>query len=289
VTTFQNPFSIGISSNVKYNHMASDQLNVMTYGVATSIPNNVFWTQDVFSLNQTGKCPNTCFQITSEIFNETTPDAAINYVDTFTTNCVKNGGTPTKAVDTFYCDSKWQTGLTFPLTLKLMVVAGTETSGKYIDENYISFQYWLSNGPDAKKWIQFDRMDFNNLVSGKRIPGDPLFKVSGDPMATPPFSSTTRCGTGSSGSYSCPLLNDAENVLGGYAGGANVLFDNLNAKTQLLYWTGTKFDFVPHAFSAGADTGEATVNTYSLGSKAQFAGTVFGNDTLGSDDAIQLY
>jgi DNA-binding beta-propeller fold protein YncE len=289
VTTFQSPFSIGVSSSSIYNHEASDQLNVMAYGVATSIPDGVYWTQNVLSLNQSSRCPNTCYQFTSEFFNVTRPGSDVDYTDTFASTCVKNGGTPIDLEDTFYCTTPWRSGLTFPLTVKIIVITGTETSGKFKDENYMSFEYMLSDGPQKNKLIEFDHWDFNNLLSGSKIKGDPHFLVSGNPMTTPWFSATTRCGTGTSGSYACPLLNDAENVIAGFGGLANVNFSSVNAKMQLLYMKGSKLDFVPHAFSAGTDTGENAINVYSLGNAAQFSGTATGDTTEGSDDAIQLY
>ena len=58
---------------------------------------------------------------------------------------------------------------------------------------------------------------------------------------------------------------------------------------QLLYLKGSSLAFVPHALSAGADTGEDAVNVYSLGNAAQFSGLVTGTSELGSDDSVQLY
>ena len=181
-TTFQS-LSIGASSIAKYDHEASDQLNVMTYGIATSIANGVYWTQDVLSLNQSGACSvGTCFQLTSEIFNETLPGSAISYKGAFTHTCSNQGvaGHVTKGLETYYCDTRWEQGLTFPLTVKLLVETGIESSGKFDLQPFISFQYKLSTGPSPGVWIQYDRLDFNNVLSGHRITGDPLFKVSGE-------------------------------------------------------------------------------------------------------------
>lgn len=286
VTTFKSPFDVGLSSLPNYDHMASDQLNVMAYGVATDIPNGVYWVQNVLSLNQSNTCDNdTCYQFTSEFFNMTQPGASVDYKDTFASTCLKNGGTVYDDSTTFYCNTPWLSGLTFPLTVKMFLITGTETSGKYKGENYMSFEYELSDGPQANEVIKFDRWDFNNLLSGSSIPGDPHFLVSGNPMTTPWYSATQRCAPGGA----CPLLNDAENVLGGFASSASVNFTHVNAKMQLLYKDGSKLDFVPHAFSAGTDTAESALNVYSLGNAAQFAGTDTGNSKQGADDGIQIY
>ena len=186
---------------------------------------------------------------------------------------------------TYYCDTQWEQGLTFPLTVKLLVETGTETKGKFIDQPYISFQYWLSDGPSPNKWIEFDRLHFNNALSGTRIPGDPLFKVSGNPSLTPFYKGSTKCGTGADGTLACPLMNDAENVICGYAGGAQVAFTKISATFKLEYWTGTAYTFIPHAFSAGADTGEDAQNVYIMGNAVKFEGT----SSLGADDGVQLY
>jgi YVTN family beta-propeller protein len=286
-TTFKS-LTIGDSNIAKYSQEASDQLNVMTYGMPTSIANGIYWTQDVLSFNQNATCTSgTCFQLTSEIFNNTIPGSAISYKGAFAYTC-NNHGTPghvTPALETYYCDTKWEQGLTFPLTVKLLVETGTETSGKFKDQPYISFQYWLSNGPFPNQWIQFDRLHFNNVLSGHRINGNPVFKVDGKSPLTPYYSGSTKCGTGADGKQACPLMNDAENVICGYAGGAQVAFTDLSAKFQLEYWDGSAYKFIPHAFSSGADTGETAQNIYITGSALHFS----GSSHIGADDAVQLY
>jgi hypothetical protein len=278
-----NKLSIGTSSQAAYNNLASLQLNVMAYGMPSHISNGIYWTQDVFSLNQSSTCPNLCFQLTSEIFNMTVPGGTILYKNGISYTCSNNGvkGHVTKAANTYYCDTKWQTGLELPLTVKLEVTTGTETSGKFKGEGYLSFNYLLSSGPASDTWIQFDRIHFNNtLPSGKKVSGNPVFEVSGSPATTPPYSSTQRCSA-----TVCPLANDAEIDFEGYAGLAQVQFLQLAATMNLYYLSAGTYTLVPHAFSAGADTGETAANVYVARN-----GTVStGNASVGSDDAVQLW
>jgi hypothetical protein len=147
------------------------------------------------------------------------------------------------------------------------VITGLETSGQFTGTPFVSFQYFITSGSNANKWIEYDRVHFNNVRSGHRIPGNPLFTVSGSPAKAPDNF----------------LLNDAEIVFCGFASRDEVQFVDLKATMWLLYLNGGSFTFVPHAFSSGADTGESTVNAYIKPSG--FRGTI----SAAGDNSNQLY
>ena len=285
--------NIGTSSAAGYNNMGSLQLNVVDYGVpTTTIGGDVYWVQNVFSMAMSGATlpfgnPRTtttcaaalCYQFTSEIFNFSARGAGITYRygvsptnNTLAHKCNDNGvlGHVTSAAATYYCDTQWRNGdgVTLPLQIKLLVITGIETPpSKYAGEAFISFQYWMSSGVHANRWIEYDRLDFNNtLTSHTAVTGTPGFRVSGAPLYTP------------SGHY-----NDAEIVFCGYAGSADVRYPVLQAQLYLLYLSGGVLKVVPHAYAAGADTAETT-------------GTVYPKPTgvhtqamTGSDSTNQLY
>jgi YVTN family beta-propeller protein len=277
--------TIGDSTVVQYNNEASLQLNVIDYGVATSIANGVYWTQDVMSIANAGAalrfnkttttCVSLCVQFTGEIFNFTQNGAPITYKEgansVFKYKCNDNGtpGNVSKEASTYFCDTPWEQGITLPITVKLLVITGTETSGPFNGQNYISFQYLINSGIHANKWIEFDRLHFNNLLSGTRIPGNPLFTVSGSPLFAP------------DGVHP----DDAEIVFCGYAASASVAFTSLQASMWLLDLNSTAhgFTFVPHSFASGSDTAETTNNLYIKPTHPR--GTV----QVGGDNTGQLY
>jgi len=74
--------SIGNSSNPTRDQEMSLQLNVMTYGISTSVNNGTYWTQDVMSLDSnSSSCPHPiCYQFFSEFFNMS---SGVNAYNTF--------------------------------------------------------------------------------------------------------------------------------------------------------------------------------------------------------------
>jgi hypothetical protein len=284
--TAVNSLGVGASSAAAYSGISSLQLNVVDYGVATSIPNGIYWTQDVISLASAGAnlpfnhattpCASpVCIQFTSEIFNFTQPGAGITYTEdgnnVLTYKCNNNGllgHTTLTDPSTYYCDTQWQQGITLPFTIKLLVITGVEGPGPYDGQPYISFQYLINKGVNANKWIEFDRIHFNNKFTGKTVTGNPLFTVSGAPLKTP------------DGHF-----NDAEIVFCGYAGSAAVAFTSIQASMWLLDLNSTAagFTFVPHAFASGSDTAETVTNVYIKPTAPR--GTAY----LGGDNTGQLY
>ena len=279
VTTIKS-LDVGKSNAAAYNKMSSLQLNVVDYGVPT-FADGIYWTQNVISLASAGatlpfnkttsSCASpVCIQFTSEIFNFTQSGAGITYKigSTKVLNylCSNNGvkGQPKKSASTYYCDTPWAQGITLPVTIKLRVITGTESSGKFNGEPFISFQYFLTSGANANKWIQYDRLDFDNSISGSVVAGNPLFTVSG--AHTP---------TGH--------MDDAEIVFCGYAGSASVQFSSLKANMGLYYLNAGVYTKVPHAFSSGSDTGESTTNVFV--NPVGMTGTAY----RGTDDTGQLY
>jgi hypothetical protein len=76
------------------------------------------------------------------------------------------------------------------------------------------------------------------------------------------------------------LYYDAENVLGGFVGGCNVIVTQITASMQLYAHT----ILVKHAYSMGGNTAETVEGVHMTSNGANGA-----NAVTGTDDAVQLW
>ena len=332
--------SIGNSSIPRFDERMSLQLNVMTYGVSTSINNGTYWTQDVMFIDtNSSSCPHPiCYGFQSELFNDTSGNLAndtfgilgpnetpqgrfaplnslntcyLYYEDNRTGIPIKNCGVlahqgtcqaqisisaASPYADTYTCYTAPPNGgltlpfdgLTIPFAVSLKVTTGIQKGGTYNGSPFISFWYQiseLSKGSKPGKFIQFDKVYFDNRLAGP-TPGKcaitwvllpkgvrcPAFVVSGDqqfaPAAWPPGW----------------LFNDAEIVLCGFGNGAIATLTSLQAFMKLYHDSAP----IPHGYSFGLDTAEGVTDVISSVMAANKQGWT-ANPGIGADNFEPLY
>jgi hypothetical protein len=239
------------------------QLNAVTNGVIENSNAGTYWTQDVAAITQNNAFCNIfgCFpttytiQFLDNIWNFTTSTAGMNGPITGNLLGKCSGGIGSSSGTNFY----FCVGPTFTTTLPFTIVLTTivdvnPTNG----DSRVGFFYEVAS-PTVLSSGGYDTVDFSSNFAGS-----PTYSIGG---------------TAPNG-----IPSDLENIIGGGAGGALVQMNTINAFMNLEFESASGLALVPHAWSAGGETGEDVSNVYVF---QAFPST--GQAVSGADDFIQLW
>ena len=203
------------------------QLNTVVTNI--SVPGStdgVYWTQNVFSVNQNS------LTFEDNVWNFSSSGAAMQYNTLY-------AGNGTLVPDDFYYDY----GPTIPLSYPYTVNVYLNTS--IVDNRDVVYFGYEVDTPNQIYQGIYDTVVFNNPNAATPPTQTPAFEVSG--------------------LYPNPagLLYDSEFVLGGPGGGSNAVFSELNATMTLRYQDGSGYATTPSAWDFGGDTGETATGVSS--------------------------
>lgn len=248
--------------NATTNPPEKGELTLQQNNVAVHVDQNgnpgVYWTQDVALVTQE-KGGNYSIQGIDNIWNFSASGAMMSGVHgNLEGDCASSGiGTPGQ----YFCEQNEAFITTLPFSIYLEMIIGTAPGGTYSGSATVIFCIAVDHGSSGLSEC-FDQVAFNGVAKAT-----PLFEVSGKSRAP-------------NGSY-----YDAETVLCGPGGGANVVIKSIAATIVDTYQANASamFKSVPHAYSEGSDTAE-TVSGVLMGHSGKT-----GKAKSGSDNGVFLW
>ncbi len=231
--TYSNNLEVNSSD---YNHSFSIQLNGVLF-VENNNGTQTYFLQDAVGINSLLKG----LYLADNVWNESSLNA------TYTRNSITGGGGICNFVgkdNTPFGDFSYEQGLyyyisnnTYNYTLPLILRLFINESYKENKGIYINFYVEKQNG---------DLFPFNSVFIRDRSLKLAYILVDGYNY-TPVFS-----------------YYDAELIIGGFGGGASVLFNGFNSTLKLLYYNEIlhRYSYFPSYYSFGRDTGEGAYDLH---------------------------
>lgn len=236
-----------------------------------------YWTQDVPFLSYYPASQTYSVVPLDNIWNFTGVDNVPGNMTYVTGNlnnqCVAFGGAP----ELYYCEVPAISNLKLPLTIQTQIDVYDQCMSKACT-NYVTFYMEISHGKTVVYSSTFDKIEFTNGDAKSK----PWFLV--EPCLPLAPASPANFGKCSKGNKVSPigLPYDAEWIIGGPAGGSQVIVNEISAQMSEQYLNPSNGEFrsIPHAYSNGWDTAEGAGNVHMASSGPPTANAQTGKDNV---------
>jgi hypothetical protein len=177
----------------------------------------------------------------------------------------------------YFCEAPAISNLKLPISIQTVIAVYKQCAAGTCN-SYVTFYMEISHGSSVVYASTYDKIEF----AGK-AKSNPEFLV--EPcLPLLPFNGTIgSCSIGHSVT-TIGLPWDAEWIIGGPAGGSQVIVNHIDATMTESYWDSSSGQYVsiPHAYSSGWDTAEGSGNVHMT-----LAGTDAGHAGTGKDNVEQ--
>lgn len=176
----------------------------------------------------------------------------------------------------YYCEAPAISNLKLPISIQTEIAVYKQCAMGTCN-NYVTFYMEISHGSSVVYANTFDRIEFAGKAKSA-----PEFLV--EPcLPLLPFNATNfgKCSVGNSAT-TIGLPWDAEWIIGGPAGGSQVIVNHINAQMAESYWDASTSQFVSisHAYSNGWDTAEGSGNVHMTTSGVDVGHAGTGKDNV---------